>query len=300
MTLRVPDVVANAAAACGAGRWLRDLPRLVADLEAEWSVSVERPYPHASEAFVAEASLGDGTPAVLKLLIPHDVGDARHEITMLRLAGGRGCAGLLRHDASRGALLLERLGPSLYELGRPLSQRLEILVATAETVWRPAAGSGLPTGAGKARRLADFVTTQWEELGHPCTEAAVDHALACAARRIAAHDDERAVLVHGDVHQLNALQVPGRAMFKLVDPDGLLAEAECDLGVMMRNDPVELLDGDPRARARWLAERCGLDATAIWEWGVVERVTSGLWCTRIDLQPLGLQMLMVADRLATL
>ncbi len=42
------------------------------------------------------------------------------------------------------------------------------------------------------------------------------------------------------------------------------------------------------------------DATAIWERGVVERVTSGLRCTRIDLQPLGRQMLMVADRLATL
>ena len=66
-----------------------------------------------------------------------------------------------------------------------------------------------------------------------------------------------------------------------VDPDGLLAEAECDLVVMMRNDPMELLDGDPWSRARWLAERCGLDPTAIWEWGVVERVTSGLRCTRI-------------------
>jgi hypothetical protein len=67
----------------------------------------------------------------------------------------------------------------------------------------------------------------------------------------------------------------------------MLAEAECDLGVMMRNDPIELLDGDPWARAHWLAERCGLDAAAIWEWGVVERVTSGLRCTRINLQPLG-------------
>jgi streptomycin 6-kinase len=301
MTLRVPDVVANAAAACGAGWWLRDLPRLVADLEAEWSVSVDQPYPHATEAFVARARLGDGTPAVLKLLVPRDDGAAaRHEITMLRLAGGRGCVGLLRHDASRGALLLERLGPALYELGRPLAERLEMLVATVATAWRPAADSGLPTGADKARRLVDSVTTQWEELDHPCTEAAFDHALACAARRIAAHDDERAVLVHGDVHQLNALQVPGRATFKLIDPDGLLAEPECDLGVMMRNDPMELLDGDPWARARWLAQRCGLDATAIWEWGVVERVASGLWCTRIGLQPLGRQMITVADRLATL
>ena len=300
MNLRVPDAVANAAAAGGAGGWLRGLPGLVAELEAEWSVSVGRPFPHSSEAFVAEATLADGTPAVLKLLVPHDGAVGRHEITMLRLSGGRGCVRLLRDDPARGALLLERLGPSLCELGRPLAEQLEVLVAVAATVWRPVAGSGLPTGAGKARQLAGFVTTQWEELGRPCTEAAVEHALACAARRIAAHDDERAVLVHGDVHQLNALQVPGRGTFKLVDPDGLVAEAECDLGVMMRNDPLELLDGDPWARAHWLAARCGLDATAIWEWGVVERVTSGLRCTRVNLQPLGRHMLRVADRLANL
>ena len=275
MTLaRKPRAVVNAAAARGANGWLRDLPRLVAELEAQWAVSVGRPYPHATEAFVAEASLGDGTPVVLKLLIPQDAGDARHEIAMLRLAEGRGCVSLLRHDSARGALLLERLGPSLYELGRPLAQRLEILVATVARLWRPAAGSGLPTGADRARQLVDFVTTQWEELGHPCTEAAVEHALACADRRIAAHDDERAVLVHGDAYQLNALQVPGRATFKLVDPDGLFIEAEYDLGVMMRNDPMELLEGDPLGQEpTGLAERCGLDATAIWEWGVVERVT---------------------------
>src|SRR6202167_6077569 len=152
MNLRIPDVVANAAAACGAGEWLRDLPGLIAELEAEWSVSVGRPFPHASEAFVAEASLADGTPAVLKLLIPQDGGAGRHEITMLRLAGGRGCAGLLRDDAARGALLLERLGPSLFELGRPLAERLEILVTAAATGWRPAAGSRPASRAGKARQ----------------------------------------------------------------------------------------------------------------------------------------------------
>lgn len=167
-------------------------------------------------------------------------------------------------------------------------------------MWRPAAGAGLPTGADRARQLTDFITTQWEGLDHPCTEAAIDHALACAARRMSGHDDERAVLVHGDVHPLNALQVPGEATFKLIDPDGVLAEAEYDLGALMRNDPIELLDGDPWARAHWLAKRCGLDATAIWEWGVVERVTSGLRCTQLDVQPLGRQMLTAADRIATL
>ena len=77
------------------------------------------------------------------------------------------------------------------------------------------------------------------------------HAVACAERRAAAHDDERAVLVHGDVHQWNALR-RGDGL-ALVDPDGLLAEPEYDLGILMREDPVELMTGDPRDRARWLA-----------------------------------------------
>ena len=42
--------------------------------------------------------------------------------------------------------------------------------------------------------------------------------------------------MHGDVHQWNALQAAGGG-FKLVDPDGLLAEAEYDLGILMREDP---------------------------------------------------------------
>jgi streptomycin 6-kinase len=97
------------------------------------------------------------------------------------------------------------------------------------------------------------------------------------------------------VHQWNALEAADG--FKLVDPDGLLTEPEYDLGVLMREDPLDLGD-DPPARARWLAARTGLDPTAVWEWGVVERVSTGLLCTRIDLEPVGRQMLAVADRLA--
>jgi streptomycin 6-kinase len=104
----------------------------------------------------------------------------------------------------------------------------------------------------------------WEELDHPCSEKVVEHALVSARRRERAHCGEKAVLVHGDVHQLNALQSDDG--FKLVDPDGLLAEAEYDLGVLMRGDPVELLAGDPFELARWLAALTGLDPVATWEW----------------------------------
>ncbi len=294
--IEIPSVVRNKAIAVGAQRWLDDLGLLIDSVEHDWDLRIGRVFPDASEALVAETTLQDGSGAVLKLIVPREGDAARHEITVLQLANGEGCARLLRSDEARGALLLERLGPSLHDLGLPLGQRLEILVEAAAKVWRPAVDAALPTGADKGRWLSEFITRMWEELDHPCSERAVEHALGCAARRIDAHDDERSVLVHGDVHEWNALQaVDG---YKLVDPDGLLAEAEYDLGVLMREDPVDLLAGDPFERARWLAARSGLDVTAIWEWGVAERVSTGLLCTRVDLQPVGRQMLAAADFVA--
>ena len=294
--VELPTVVRNKALVAHATDWLRELPALVASLEREWKIVVGRAFSDATEALVAEATLADGTDAVLKLIVPRDGDAARNEITVLRLADGDGCVRLLRDDIDRGALLLERLGPSLRDLDVPIDERHEILCATAMALWRPAPGCGLPTGAAKGRWLVEHITTTWEELDRPCSERAIDHAVACAERRIAAHDDERAVLVHGDVHQWNVLQSADG--YKLVDPDGLLAEAEYDLGIIMREDPVELLDGEPHARARKLAACTGCDADAIWEWGVVERVSTGLLCTRIELQPVGREMLTAADLLA--
>ncbi len=294
----VPAVVRNKAHAARADDWLDELPALVASLAAEWSVVVGRPFEGGTDAYVAEATRLDGTPAVLKVVVPGAGNDASNEATALHLADGDGCPVLYRNDPDRGALLMERLGRPMYELGLPLSRRLDILCATAARVWRPAADCGLPTGADKARWLADFIVTSWEELDRPCSEKAVDHALACARKREQAHRDERSVLVHGDVHQLNALQCGDG--FKLIDPDGLLAEAEYDLGVLMRGDPVELLVGDPLHRARWLGARMDLDPVAIWEWGIVERLSSGLLCTRIHLQPLGRHTLRAAAAVAGL
>jgi streptomycin 6-kinase len=295
--IEISDVVRNKALVAGAGAWLAALPELVVELEREWDLVVGRALDGATEAFVAEARLGDGTKAVLKLIVPRDGDAAANEIRALRLAGGEGCARLLRADERRSALLLERLGRPLHELRLPLRRRHEILCEAAARVWRSAPDSGLPTGAEKGRWLAAFIEEKWEALDRPCSERTVRHALDSAARRIAAHDDERAVLVHGDVHQWNALESGDR--FALVDPDGLLAEAEYDLGILMREDPLDSLANDPRDRARWLAQRSGLDATAIWEWGVVERVSTGLLCTEIDLQPVGRQMLLVADAAAS-
>src|SRR5687768_5982596 len=144
--ISVPQVVRNKALAVGASAWIEELPVLVQSIEAEWSITVESPMPGGTEAFVAEATLEDGTPAVLKLLVPRGAGVAANEITVLRMANGQGCVRLIREDAPRGALLMERLGRSLHQLGLSQRNRLDILCSLAQQVWRPAPDCGLPSG----------------------------------------------------------------------------------------------------------------------------------------------------------
>ena len=230
----IPDILRRHAVAAGAGAWLVELPGVVRHLDQRWNVTVGEPLSGATEAYVVEATTADVQVVVVKVLVPSNPIAVRNEITALRLADGEGCVAGLRDDLELGALLLERLGLSLFDLGLPIAQRLEILCDTVARMWRAAPDCGLPTGADRARHRSDFIAEKWEMLDRPCSEQAIDHALDCAHRRETAHDEERAVLVHGDVHQLNALQAGED--FKLIDPDGVLAEAECDLGTLMRGD----------------------------------------------------------------
>lgn len=321
VVIEIPEVLANKARSLEAEGWLADLESTVAGIERDWGLCAGRPYADGTEAWVAPVTDGAGRPSVLKLCVPRPGDDrfcsARREARVLDLVGGRGCVDLERYDIDRGALLLEQLGPSLADLGRPFGERLDILAGLAAAFWTPVQGRELPaeldlqTGADKALWLIEFIETTWAELDRPCTERAVGQAIGAAERRADAHDPERAVLVHGDIHPWNTLRVesaehapPGSPDWKLIDPDGLMAEPEYDLGVLLREDPDELLAdiiaGDPRWRARWLAERTGTDEDAIWDWGLSERVSTGLLAVQIGLQPIGDQMLAAADGLAEL
>jgi streptomycin 6-kinase len=294
--IEIPEIVRNKATIAGATAWLDALPDLVRSIEREWSIAVGAPYGDGTEAYVARATRADGSAAVLKLCVPERGDVAVDEIAFLRLADGHGCARLYESDDERGALLVEQLGPSLADLALPVDRRHEIICATVSQLWRPAPGAPFRTGADKGRWLVEYATTQWEALDRPCSAAAVDYAVECCERRIAAHDDERAVLCHGDAHQWNTLEtLDGSGAFKLIDPDGLLAEPEYDLAIPMREDPDA---GDLVERAHRLASLTDLDPVAIWEWGVIERVTTGFVCTEIDLQPVAADMLRAAERVA--
>ncbi|MFE7505235.1 aminoglycoside phosphotransferase family protein [Promicromonospora sp. NPDC057488] len=293
MILDVPEQVRNTVMAGGNESWLDELPGMVDSLAEEWSLTIGSSLAGGHVALVVEATQVDGTPAVLKIGVPgRDIGP---EATLLRLADGEGCARLLGEDTDRQALLLERLGAPMYDIVADPVSRHSLLCDVAVRLWRPLGPDiDLPTGANLAEQYAHRLPGLWEQAGRPCSPATVAYALECMNRRRLAHDDRSAVLVHGDIHELNALQASDGS-YKLIDPAGLRAEPACDLGTIVRCNPD--LGDDLRARTERLASRTGVDATAIWEWGTIHRVFSGVYACSIGFQPFGELLLAEADRL---
>jgi streptomycin 6-kinase len=303
--IELPPLVRQTALAQGdtGARWVRDLPEVIAQLARQWSLTIGDTLAGGTASYVGAATTAGGHSVVLKVAMPLaiDGEDDRFAQTLaaLELADGRGCVRLLEHDAERSAMLFERLGRNLDSLGLPLSRQLEIICDTVRQLWVPVPeGTALPTGAEKADWLAEFIPTTWESLGRPCSAAAVEHAVGCAVERRAAFDRRSAVLVHGDAHMWNTLEA-GDGTFKLIDPEGLVSEPAHDLAIPMRERSDALLAGDTmrlgRERAALLSTLTGVDETAIWQWGFIERVSTGLYAMSLGHDGAA-DFLAVADR----
>jgi streptomycin 6-kinase len=286
--------------------WLARLPDVIAHLEERWSVTVGEALSGGSAAFVARARTADGGEAVLKVALPDP--HFRVQAQVLERARGRGYARLLGTALEHDALLLEALGPSLEQLGMPAERQLETLCAMLTRAWEvtPWEEPTQTAVEAKARTLHELVSRLWVELGQPCSDKVFSQALRFAERRVAAAEPGRAVLVHGDPHPANALQVKtpragAEAGFVFVDPDGFLAEPAYDLGVVLREWCSELLAGDASTVARrycqLLASHTGVEEQAIWEWGFLERVSSGLYALSFGAEELGQPFLATAERL---
>jgi streptomycin 6-kinase len=301
--IQVPDQVRRKALALGeaGAAWLAGLGGLVRDLAAEWDLRIGRTLTGGTEALVVEATTAEDQDAVVKIALP-GLDATAAELRVLLAARGRGYARVFRHDVARGAMLLERLGPPLHQLGLTVEAQIGAICATLLEAWAaPPAGAFFQTGAEKARGLVAFIETTWRELGEPCSARTVETAASFAAIRGRAFDPATAVLAHGDAHAWNTLLVPGSGAqrFKFVDPDGLFVERAYDLGIPMREWGEELLAGDPvaigRRRCRLLARLTGVAPEPIWQWGFIERVSTGLLLLKLGLDRLANEFLAVAD-----
>jgi streptomycin 6-kinase len=136
------------------------------------------------------------------------------------------------------------------------------------------------TGAEKAVSLADAVRTIAPRFEAACSAWTVEVALRFADKRRAAFDPASSVLGHGDAHCWNTLVDPVGGGFKFVDPEGLFIEPAHDLSISLREWSEDFLGGDPVSRGHARCERLGrltgVEASAIWEWGLLENLVNGL------------------------
>jgi len=289
----LPDVVLAKAAVDGdRGRgWADALPGIVSDLQNMWSLRFGERLEGGTSAYVARATTDSGNRAVVKIAVP-TAGFLR-EVHTLDRADGRGYVRLLAHDLTRQAMLLEPLGIPMNRVGYSPERQLATLAAVLPQVWALPLRDRGDEGEGwagdpvdKAAGLHQLIAGLWQELDHPCSERVVTRALEFAERLSGAFAAVRAVVVHGDAATANLLQVPvprpgAEAGFVFVDPSTFVGDRAYDLGVALRDWCPELLGGDAPALARgWcrmLASACGADEVTVWQWGYVERVSTGLY-----------------------
>ena len=206
-------------------------------------------------------------------------------------------------------MLLEQLGPSMHERKVEPQQAMSLLCKMLKQAWLvpPAAAHTMNALEYKAQTLAQLIRELWEALERPCSEEIVSQALEFARRRLEDFDPRRCVVVHGDPHPANALQVGApragaESGYVFVDPEGFLCEPAYDLGVVLGDWNEELLAAaGPLALAhdycQLLARESGLDEAAIWEWGFLERVSSGLYIWAYGAREYGQPFLTTAQRL---
>ena len=100
---RVPDGVLAKARALGivGERWLADLDGLLGDLEADWDCRIGAAFDGGSGAYVAPATLRDGSDAVVKVAIPDGLeghSDFGDELDVLLAVASNAYVRVLRAD----------------------------------------------------------------------------------------------------------------------------------------------------------------------------------------------------------
>jgi streptomycin 6-kinase len=250
--------------------WVRSASRTAEELAASWSLDIGPPLTHDGDTSVIhEVVLRDGTPAILKVSSPGEA--VTGEAEALRIIDG-GCAvRLLRSDAARGALLLERVDRSTTLEGLPdrelaIDLGLELLTRW----WRPASGSdALPTAADLYRHDANELTSRRRWLSRHVPAAVVDRAIETMSR-----PTTEEVLLHGDLHLGNALM--SDRGWVAIDPQPLVGPRAHDLEPLLR-DADTTSPRRARARLERVADRAGVDREEAAEMVLARGLCVGSW-----------------------
>jgi streptomycin 6-kinase len=260
--------------------WLDRLPDALRKLERRWSLTLGAPFDgeEVSCAWVACVTRADGTPAVLKLGMPHMEGE--HELQGLRFWDGDPTVRVLAADEELGAMLLERCVPGTVLRVLPESEQDLVIAQLLRRLWRlpPAPHVFRPLSA-----LTEYLTEYWSAETMSQIELWGDTGLVREGLRFfteLTHTAPVDVLLATDLHAGNVLRSE-REPWLVIDPKPFIGDPAYDAtqhlfncGARLRADPqgtirriADLLAVDHERVRRWMFARAAAEPRDDWKDG---------------------------------
>ena len=259
--------------------WLDRLPRTMADLLAEWELTIDPTAGsgmHGYASWVLPVVTRDGEPAVLKAGIDGDGEENEHEHLALQHWGGNGAVRLLRADPRRRAVLLERLHTrDLTSLG--YVEAAEVVAGLYRRLHVPAPPQ-LPTFTSYVERWTEQLAALPRDA--PIPHRLVEHALA-TYRDLATDPASTGTLMHHDLHDMNVLAAD-RGPWLAIDPQAMSGDVHAEPAPMLWNRWDEVVArgrvrDDVRRRFFTLVDDAELDEDRARAWVVVRMVLNAYW-----------------------
>jgi streptomycin 6-kinase len=273
------ELVSHVTVGCGdrGVRWLAELSSTIKELETQWSLTVNDPFPGIEYNFVAPATTHDGADVVVKIAPPWDPVEILGEGAYLRDRDGVRCARLLEESSEHRALLIERIFPGKTLTEHFAGREPEAVVPAIEVL--QAVLKPVPQGIEHITPVDhwfDRFRQRYASADFPAHYAG--KALEIYDRLSA--DPKRIFYLHGDYHPGNV--VTAGDSFCVIDPKGWAGHVGYEIAVFLNNfhwwqekkpDIRELL----ATAVDLFAEAFDLDPFEIREWAYAQMVIGAWW-----------------------
>jgi streptomycin 6-kinase len=255
--------------------WLDRLPALLEELTDRWSLRVGPPFEHSGScSWVAPAVRNDGTPAVLKLAMPHMEGD--HEIEGLRLWNGNPTVKLIEADDQSGAMLLERCQPGISLRSEPEASQDKVIAAMLKRI---RSANSQSKGFQQFRHLSEMLE-MWQRGALEQKQNWPDSGLVHEGLSIfetLSRPSPTDTLLATDLHSGNVLRAE-REQWLMIDPKPFIGDAAFDVvqhlincearlnanPIALVNRLAELAEVDPERARLWTFARAAADPREDW------------------------------------
>ena len=275
----IPEQIAtNSRQTVEGAAWLERLPKAIIDLKKRWSLTLSPPFEEeASCSWVAPCFRRDGTPAVLKIGLPHM--EAENEIDGLLFWNGDPTVFVLEADLELNAMLLERCEPGTTLRKQPENEQDKVIAKLLKRLWQT-----LPD-THPFRPLSEMIAA-WTEETLEKIDYLPDVGLAKEGLRIfeaLQNDAPCDLLLATDLHAGNVLRAQ-REPWLVIDPKPFYGDAAYDATQHLLNCE-ERLRSKPITTISRFADLLGVDPERVrlWTFARLASTSGGDWHKSQDL-----------------